>query len=320
MQIYADAYVIPPVEINDGNLLACSVPEPDASKGEVIWSPDKNYAIGDVVIRTQTHRRYKSLVAGVNSTPPENSLIAVGGTAARWLEIGATHRMSMFDNVIGTKTIDASGHFSVDLAPGPAEGLALMDLVGQRVKVTVFESQKENAEIAKIIDVKVDGSIIKSFNDWFFSEYEQLKNFVSIDLPRGYWKSRVRVEIFGSSGAGCGVLGIGRLIPIGETIVGAGVGITNFGKVEEDDFGNRKWYEGSFAQRIVLPIVADRKEFSRLCRILAEFRSKPAIYIGSTEKQLDALVCFGVYKDLYITIPDYPNVSMNLEIDGLNNI
>lgn len=320
MSLPVTAYVIPPEEITDGTLLACNVPEPDSSKGEVIWDATKNYAIGDVVIRTQTHKRYKALVAGVSATPPESSLIASGSTPARWLQLGATHRWSMFDRVIGTQTIDPGGHLTVDIAPGPSDGIALLELLGQRVKITVFESQAANAAIAKIIDVNIDGSIIDDVFDFFFAEYQQQRNFVSIDLPSGYWNTRVRVEIFGSNGAGVGVLAVGRLLPIGATLMGAGVGIINYGKVNSDEFGNREWVEGSFARRITLPIVADRDDLSRIDRQLSSLRSKPAIYIGSVQKQLETFVCYGVYKDLYITVPNYPTVSMNLEIEGLNNI
>lgn len=320
MSLPVTAYVIPPAEITDGTLLACNVPEPDISKGEVIWDATKNYAIGDVVIRTQTHKRYKALVAGVSATPPESSLVASGSTPARWLQLGATHRWSMFDRVIGTQTIDPGGHLVVDIAPGPAEGIALLELRGQRIKITVFESPAPTAAVAKVIDVDIDGSVIETVYDWCFTEYEQQRNFVSIDLPPGYWNTRVRVEIFGSSGAGVGVIAVGRLVPLGTTLMGAGAGILNFGKVNTDDFGNREWLEGSFARRVTLPLLTEREALSRIDRQLSGLRSKPAVYIGSVQKQLDVFVCYGVFRDFYITVPNFPTATMNLEIDGLNNV
>lgn len=318
MSLPVTAYVIPPVKITDSTLLSCSVPEP--ATGEVLWNAATNYAIGDVVIRTQTHRKYKALVAGVNATPPENSLIASGGNPARWLDIGSTNRWAMFDNVIGTQTIDSSGHLVVEIAPGPIESLALLELLGQRVKITAYESQAVGAAIIKEIDVNIDGSIINSFYDWFYADYEQQTNFVSLDIPAGFWNMKLKIEVFGSSGAGIGVLAAGRLIPLGATTVGAGVGIINFGKVTTDDFGNREWLEGTFARRITLPIVTERSELSRIDKQLSGLRSTPAVYVGSTKSELDALVCYGVYRDFYETIPGYSTVTLNLEIDGLNNV
>lgn len=30
-------------------------------------------------------------------------------------------------------------------------------------------------------------------------------------------------------------------------------------------------------------------------------------------------MAYGVYRDLYITVPNYPTIAMNLEIDGMSN-
>lgn len=80
--------VIPPIPITSSVLASSTVAEPSA--GEVVWDATTSYAVGDVVIRTTTHRKYECQIAGVDSTIPENA-------PARWLDIGPTNKWAMFD-------------------------------------------------------------------------------------------------------------------------------------------------------------------------------------------------------------------------------
>ena len=100
---------------------------------------------------------------------------------------------------------------------------------------------------------------------------------------------------------------------------GAGAGIINFGKVTDDGFGNRTWIEGDWANRVTLPLIGNTADFNRIHRQLASVRSTPCIYIGSSLDSMEPLVAYGVFRDLYITVPNYPTIAMNLEIDGMSN-
>lgn len=54
--------VIPPIPITSSVLASSTVAEPSA--GEVVWNAATSYAVGDVVIRTTTHRKYECQIAG----------------------------------------------------------------------------------------------------------------------------------------------------------------------------------------------------------------------------------------------------------------
>ena len=71
--------VIPPILITSSVLASSTVAEPSA--GEVVWNAATSYAVGDVVIRTTTHRKYECQIAGVDSTTPSSAQAgAVGYT------------------------------------------------------------------------------------------------------------------------------------------------------------------------------------------------------------------------------------------------
>ena len=308
MSIPVTSYMIVPATITDATLVSCTVAEPAA--GETAWDAATAYTVGQEAIRTTTHRRYKRVVAGTTAAEPEND-------TTNWLDIGATNRWSQFDRKVGSKTTGTTSVTTV-IKPGSAEGLALLDVVGTSVDVTVRGTTGGTVVYTKHIDL--DASIVTSVYDWMYGEYTQRLNVVLTDLPGQYPSGEITVTVNSTSGGAIGVLAAGRVHALGATEYGAGAGIINWGKVTDDGFGNREWLEGEWANRVTLPIVANRSDMPRLHRQLAKVRSTPCIYIGCSLAEFEPLVCYGVYRDLYITVPYYSVVQMNLEIDGLNNV
>ena len=311
MSIPITSRMIVPATITDAMLVSCTVAEPAA--GEAAWNAATAYTVGQEAIRATTHRKYKRVVAGTTATEPEND----NGDGKNWLDIGATNRWAQFDRKVGSKTTGTTSVTTV-IKPGSAEGLALLDVVGTSVDVTVRETT--GGAVAYTRSVDLDASIVTSVYDWMYGEYTQRLNVVLTDLPGQYPSAEITVTVNSTSGGAIGVLAAGRVHALGATEYGAGAGIINWGKVSDDGFGNREWLEGEWANRVTLPIVANRSDMNRLHRQLAAVRSTPCIYIGSALDDYEPLVCYGVYRDLYITVPYYSAVQMNLEIDGLNNI
>lgn len=116
MSIPICAYVIAPTTVTDTVLQSCTVAEPAA--GETLWNAGTAYDVGDVAIRTTTHRKYKRLIAGTTAESPETD----PADPPNWLDIGATNRWAQFDNKIGTQTSGATEVTTV-LKPGNIEGL-----------------------------------------------------------------------------------------------------------------------------------------------------------------------------------------------------
>lgn len=311
MTIALTAMCIVPTVITDAMLVSCTTAEPAA--GETLWNAATNYSVGTVVARTTTHHLYENLIAGIDITLPEN---ATGGGTPRWLDLGATNRWRQFDQKIGTATT-STGDLTTVVTPGSAEGLTLLDVIGRMAEFIVKSATGGTVVQTRSIDL--DGTVIESFYDWFFAEYVQKRNVVLTDLPGQYPNMEVSVTIYSTTGAACGAFVIGRVQTIGTTEYGAGAGIINFGRVADDGFGNRTWIEGDWANRVTLPLVANRGDFNRIHRQIAANRSTPCVYIGSSLDSMEPLLCYGVYRDLYITVNDHPTIRLNLEIDGINN-
>lgn len=297
--------------VTGSGLIYCTTPEP--ATGETLWNAAISYTVGDVVARTTTHHLYENLIAGVNATLPEN---ATTGVTPRWLDLGATNRWSQFDQKIGTATTSTTSLTTI-VKPGLGEGLALLDLIGVTAKISATDAGSGVVIFERTVDL--DSTTIESVFDWMFSDRVQKRNVVITDIPAQYPNMVVAVTIESTTGSAIGVFAVGRAIFIGSTEYGAGAGIINFGKVTDDGFGNRTWIEGDWANRVTLPMVGNTSDFNRIHRQLATVRSTPCIYIGSALDSMEPLVCYGVFRDLYITVPNYPTIAMNLEIDGMSN-
>jgi hypothetical protein len=152
-----------------------------------------------------------------------------------------------------------------------------------------------------------------------YGEYRQLYNVIFSDLPGQFPSGELTVTVTANAtGAAIGALVAGRVHTIGLTEYGAGSGLLNWGKVVDDGFGNREWSEGGYANRVTLPLVMETADMTRVKRLLTTVRSTPSVYVASSLARYDSLNCYGVYRDLYITVPHNGMVTCNLEIDGLN--
>lgn len=306
MTIKYTASVITSTAITDAMLVSCTVPEP--ALGETLWVSGATYAVNAEVILTSLHKKYRRAIAGAGTIAPNLD-------TANWVDIGATLRWAQFDRKIGTRTIAATSLTTV-LAPGSAEGIALLDLVGYSVTVSCTDAPGGVTIYSRTFEL--DGSIVNDVYDWMFNPLVQRVNLVLTDLPGQFPSARITVAITGPT-AGVGALVVGRSLPIGAVLYGAGAGLINYGKVKDDGFGNREWIEGGYSSRVTMPILLEQADFSAVYRSLVALRSTPAVYIGSEIQSLDPLICYGVFKDLYMTISNFSVCNYNLEIEGLNN-
>ena len=302
------AKLIVPTTVTDSTLKSCTVAEPDT--GETEWNAATAYTLGQEAIRATLHKVYRRKVAGTTATAPEDD-------ATNWLEIGATNRWAQFDQKIGTRTTAASGNITTVMELGSLEGLALMDLRGESVTVTL--KQTPGGAVAYTRTTNLDDTLVSSVYDWMYGEYRQLYNVIFSDLPGQFPNGKLTVTVTANAtGAAIGALVAGRVYGIGLTEYGAGSGLLNFGKVIDDGFGNREWSEGGYANRVTLPLVMEATDFNHIKRTLSRVRSTPCVYVASSLTRYDSLNCYGVFRDLYITVPHSGMVTCNLEIDGLN--
>lgn len=302
--------IIIPQSITDGALTYSSIAEPSA--GEVLWSAIPNYSIGAEVIRTETHRKYKRLIAGTTASPPESDT----SDPPNWLDIGPTNKWAMFDDVIGTNTTSSSSPLTVRLQTTGVGGLYAAEVNARTVVVSIKDAPGGSVVYTQTIDL--DATIVTSFYDWFFNEFTPLTEFSLTDFPYHYSNAELEVTFSGTSlPLSCGVLKFGKSYTLGRTQYGATSSITDYSKKEQDEFGRISVLKRSFSKRASYEIWTEKSAYTWISRLLSSIRATPCIFIGTDYAGYEPLTIYGFYKDYSINV-QYPTVHYcSLDVEGL---
>lgn len=295
--------VIPPTTITDAMLTSSTAPETDYAA----WSAGTTYALSTEaapvrVIRTSTHRIYESLQAGNTGHTPETS-------PTWWLDVGPTNRWAMFDSVIGTATTLASP-LTVVLAPGTANAIALLELVGTSVTVAMTSS----GTTVYSNTISLDGSSIGDYYDYFFAPFVQKNTVVLTDLPP-YANGIITLTLTGST-VSLGLVCVGLFSELGGAQYGATAGITDYSLKTTDAFGNTTLTRRAYSKRPSVKLMLEKSAVNRVFRTLSDLRAMPCVWVGVDDAELEPLTVFGFFKDFSLEV-SYPTAALcSLEIEG----
>lgn len=130
--------VIIPIQITAAMILAgTSIAEPSAAEtaaGHTAWAAATAYAVGDVRLRAETHRKYRCAVAHTSGSAEYPEV-----TPTKWVDIGPTDRHAPFDTYTSTAAATVTSLTYV-LKPGYFNSLALYGLQGANYAITVKDA------------------------------------------------------------------------------------------------------------------------------------------------------------------------------------
>lgn len=266
-----------------------------------------NYALGEVVVQTvgttATHHSYESLVA----SNVGNALT----DASKWLDLGPTNKFAMFDSVNGTATTGASIDVTVAVT-GRSDGLALLSMSATSVVVTMTAGAYGTV-YNQTFSLQSDSGV-DSWYDYFSENIVYKTDLVLTDLPL-YTDPQVRAVITGTGTVSCGTMQLGQTKDLGAAVYGARAGIQDYSKKDVDAFGNYTIVPRAFAKRTSLKLVTDNAQIDELHAMLADYRTTPAVWIGTDEYACTWV--FGFYKDFAVEIAQLQKSYLTLEIEGL---
>lgn len=299
--------VIKPTLLTDSLLTSSTVSEDDFPQ----WNAATNYTIGGHVIRLATHRIYKNLLGGIDSTPPEEALV---GPTPKWVDVGPTNRWAMFDDEVGSLTV-AENTLTYVLTPGQIEGISFLEIFAETLHVVLRESP--GGTVVYDQTFVLDGSIVDSVFSWFFEPYSVVSELSIVNLPAGYYNPEITITLAGSGQISCGVCKFGTITDIGGTEYGAKLGIISYSRKETNEFGRVVVVPRRYVKTLEAKIHSDSAELRRIYRALGELKDTPCVWIGSDAKGYESLTVFGFYKDFSIDVT-YPTLNYcTLQIEGL---
>lgn len=297
--------VIKPIAMTDGRLTSSTVPETDYAT----WVSGTTYSTGQKVIRTTTHRIYEALKSTTGMTPetsPED-----------WTDIGSTNRWAMFDDEVGSQTVKATS-IVVTITPStPVDSLAVLEIDGASVAISVVDEPGGTVVYSRTEDT--DGTIITSFFDWFYAEWEPKTEIVFLGMPSWFPESVITLTITAKTGgdAKCGVCKMGTAINIGGVMYGAELGIEDYSKKEVNEFGRTVIVPRPWVKTLNCKMIFDKPYLQTVFRTLADITTTPSVWVASDVPGWETLTVFGFYRSFAIDVAYPTKLYCTLQVEGI---
>lgn len=295
--------VLAPIEVTDAILTATNVLEDDAPE----WDGGATYALGARVILAAENKLYES-------AQPGNSAMDPTAEPTWWLEVGATKPWRAFDGVLSAP-ISQAGTITYMIEPTElTRAVALVGVVALEATVevknsggTVLVSRTQNlADYSEMVDALAMVTIAPGRREVAIFEDVicQPGNKIEITIGDGSGVAEVSEVI------------IGDTLDVGITLVGAGIGIHDFSKFDEDQFGNVSITQRGYRDTTTFPVSVKTGDVGRLRRRLAGIRARLALYYFTAQGVDYGTTVFGRYEALEMLISGPNNSDLELRIEG----
>lgn len=292
--------VIKPAVITDAQLISSSVAETEYAA----YAPATDYAVG--ARRIYSHKIWESVqTPNVGHTP--------GTDALYWAEIGPTNRWAMLDTEISTAT-SVPLSLAVTIAPGLVNSLALLEIDGAQLNVTVRDGP--GGPVVYDYDKSLDGSVVYDWLQYFYEPFIAVHEVVLSDLPL-YGNAHITVTITSAGTVNVGTLAAGMSTYLGDVEHGASAGIIDYSRKDTSATGVTTFVRRKFSKQMSVRMMVENFALNNLQRTIADLRATPCVWVGVDSAGYAPLTIFGFYRDFSIDVA-YPTKSYcNLEIEGL---
>lgn len=206
-------------------------------------------------------------LAGSNSAPLTEK--------TKWLPLGKTNQLKMFDKAVNSQTT-APDSLTVVVKPGQlANTLTLLNVSGAEVTVTQSESGYTRQQALATHNVL-------SWYDFYYQEPQWIGDTVFADMPP-YLNSLITVHVKSPGNiAGLGGFFLGRPKFIGKTQWGLKAGILSYSSQEADTFGNVTLMKRASAKKMNFEVAVPRGYEDEVYRFMTAADNEEMIAIAST--------------------------------------
>ena len=315
------AKLIPPITINDDNLIATNAPE-TPQEDAATYDPGVTYTKGARVQVPETHTIYESAIAdNTDNYPPDNLKPSADGQPKKWLKVMATNPRAMFDGRVGPLT---TGNFAWPVGNGT--GLQL-EIAPGRVVTNVVLFGVEGSAVTVEVDDPAEGVVyqrtrslistsgINNMHAYLFSPIERRTDIAFLDLP-SYGTATIRISIESGSGmAACGLCLIGQGKNLGLPQWGINAGIRDFSRIEDDEFGITDFVQRGYVRRASIDLLLEKGQTNGVYRTLAKYRATPVVWVGYDD--YEPTLIYGVFINFDIIYPHPAFDDCSIEIRGI---
>jgi hypothetical protein len=193
----------------------------------------------------------------------------------KWLPLGITNRLKMFDKAVNSQTVWPEEVVVVVKAAQLANTLTLLNVIGASVSVSQSESTYSRARSLVSHDVL-------SWYDFWYQEPLWIGDVVFDDLPP-YIESVVTVAVRSPSNqAAVGGFFLGKSKFIGKTQWGLTAGILSYSGATADTFGNVTLMKRDSAKKMNFEVAIPRGYEDEVYRYMKSAENTEMVAIAST--------------------------------------
>lgn len=308
-------YILDNIAITDAMVKSgTTIAEP--ATGEALWASGASYTVGQEVIRTATHRRYKCAAdhTSAASPVPENDPM-------RWVDVGPTARWAPFDQYVNTQA-KATGSISYVLTPGYFNALALYGLVGAQYHVTVKDAP------GGAVIFNRQGFLSEDPLGWYeylFVPQHALTKLVFARIPiRPDAELTITITAATGQPVGIGLIAVGDLNPLisdaadwGGTEVGAAAEPVTYSYIKTAEDGTTRIVLRHSATNLRCTVRLPRKHADRAVAILQRTLDRPLAWIATDAPGHAGLNVFGIASSTPVKYDSFNIASIDINVKGL---
>jgi hypothetical protein len=311
--------IVKPFDIDNTAFISSNVPENDYSE----WNSGTTYALGDRVIIIDdndsppngVHKIYESLVGSNTGNNPLDDIQAPAGVPTYWIEVSATNRWKMFDQLNSSQTIYPSTiEVELYISRRP-NSVAVLNVEAKTIQVIMYDTGVSPDEVFNQTFNMIEPSGEPSYYNWFFQQIQKKTDLYVSGLPPIAGGSIKIIIDNEDQDVKCGTCLVGFAETYGETSVGAEVGIVDFSVKRQNEFGDFEILERAYSREGRFSVLVPNDIVDKMQTLLASRRAIPTLYIGS--ELFESTLIYGFYVDMNNVI-QYQNQSLfSIEVVGL---
>lgn len=294
--------IVRPVAIAAAQLTSSNVAELHGDYDADAWDGATNYAIGDLVARSTTHRTYQRRTAGVSAGTPESD-------PTNWADIGATNLYKPFDRVYQAQCQNDDS-IVYTLTPGAfADCLVILNAQCATAQLTVAGTDFDET-------ASMYGRTVTGWYDFFYEPFTYRADYAFQNLPMliGNVVTLTLTNAGGVAMVGEIVVGLSRAI--GYVKWSPSTGIKDYSTKEEDQWGNLTVLEGAYSKRMTLNLEVANTFIDEMHRLFARYRATALVVIG-VGNLYECLIAYGYLRSWENVIPGPIKSNTNFVFEGL---
>ena len=264
--------VIYPITVTPAVLVSSSIPDETTYPA---FAAGTTYTTGDRVI-LDGQAVYECLSVGVVGTLPLSD--------AEWVIVRPTNRWAMFDQLPSTSH-QQSAALTITLAVPAVGDVMLLGVVAASVTVTLPDVTR-TVTLASGAEQSVYSTGLGPAGG----------NLTITIQPR---LAEISVGVSSLSLSVAEIL-VGTVIDLGETQLGAGVGISDYSTRTIDEYGNASFVRRGYSGFLQAQFILDRDDADLVLDTITALRAVPCVWIGSLHYQ--CAVIYGYYREASMEI------------------